>query len=385
MRGVEIAVDELNEAGGILGGRPLELVMADSAEDVTEGIKAYEYLNEAKKVDFIISGCVDDVSLAWMPRLAEYKTPTLDTWTSAIRAIEMVRDEYEKYKSYFVCNNDYQMGIGMIDFAQTILVEKMGWKTCVLFQEDTAYAAGVAEFVVAELMPSAGIEILDHIVYDVETVDYTPLYSKIVDIDPDFIYTISSVNSLVPAAQYVKLQIPIPITGLSAAAIGADFWQDTGGMGAGISTFSPPPPVLGAELDPRSQEFINKYKERYTSRPILPHFNGLHGYYGVYQMVEAAERAGGFEPLDAWVREMEKTDFKLYKDGELWFRWAYYEPGEVEPMTGLTFPHSIEFELTGEEAMPCMQGVQWYPDGTAKVMYPPKFATGEFITPLWIK
>ncbi len=83
LRGAEIAIEEINAAGGMLGGRMIKLVKADTAQDVTEGIKAYEYLNEKEKVDFIISGCVDDVSLGWMPRMVEYRTPTLDTWTSS--------------------------------------------------------------------------------------------------------------------------------------------------------------------------------------------------------------------------------------------------------------------------------------------------------------
>ena len=79
LRGAEIAIDELNSKGGILGGRQIKLVKADTGQDVTEGIKAYEYLNETGKVDFIISGCVDDVSLGWIPRMVEFRTPTLDT------------------------------------------------------------------------------------------------------------------------------------------------------------------------------------------------------------------------------------------------------------------------------------------------------------------
>ncbi|MBW2472548.1 MAG: ABC transporter substrate-binding protein, partial [Deltaproteobacteria bacterium] len=102
LRGAEIAIEEINAAGGILGGRMIKLVKADTAEDVTEGIKAYEYLNEKEKVDFIISGSIDDVSLGWFPRMAEYRTPTLDTWTSFIGIIDMVVKDYEKYKMYFM-------------------------------------------------------------------------------------------------------------------------------------------------------------------------------------------------------------------------------------------------------------------------------------------
>ena len=43
IRGAEIAIEELNAAGGVLGGRPIKLVKADTREDVIEGIKAYEY------------------------------------------------------------------------------------------------------------------------------------------------------------------------------------------------------------------------------------------------------------------------------------------------------------------------------------------------------
>ncbi|MEM8645105.1 MAG: ABC transporter substrate-binding protein, partial [Pseudomonadota bacterium] len=84
LRGAEIAIEELNAKGGVLGGKKIKLVTADTREDVTEGIKAYEYLAETAKADFIISGSIDDVSLGWLPRMVEYKIPTLDTWTSYI-------------------------------------------------------------------------------------------------------------------------------------------------------------------------------------------------------------------------------------------------------------------------------------------------------------
>ena len=147
LRGAEIAIEEINAAGGMLGGRMIKLVKADTAQDVTEGIKAYEYLNEKEKVDFIISGCVDDVSLGWLPRMVEYRTPTLDTWTSSYLAIEKVRNEYEKYKMYFMnVPNDWALGTQYVDFGKDVLAKELGYKTTVIMQEDTAYAAGVYGF-----------------------------------------------------------------------------------------------------------------------------------------------------------------------------------------------------------------------------------------------
>ena len=101
LRGAEIAIEELNAAGG-MNGEKIVLVSADTAEDVTEGVKAYEYLAETEEVDFIISGSIDDVSLGWLPRMQEYQIPTLDTWTSYIGIIDMVVEDPELMAPYFM-------------------------------------------------------------------------------------------------------------------------------------------------------------------------------------------------------------------------------------------------------------------------------------------
>ncbi|MGD9288768.1 MAG: ABC transporter substrate-binding protein [Desulfobacterales bacterium] len=387
LRGAEIAIEELNAKGGILGGRPIKLVKADTGQDVTEGIKAYEYLNEKEKVDFIISGCVDDVSLGWLPRMVEYRTPTLDTWTSSYLAIEKVRNEYEKYKMYFMnVPNDWALGTQYVDFGKDVLAQKMNWKTSVIMQEDTAYAAGVYELIKDAILPEAGIELVDHVVYDVNTVDFSPIYNKIIKTNPDFIYIISSVKCVVPTSQYVKMQVPIPITGINVAAVGAEYWKDTGKMGGGMSTLMPPP-TLGMDMDPRTENFIKMYQAKYKSRPVYPHFNGFNAYYGIYNAVNAAERAGGFKPLDAWVKEMENEDLKLYKDGKLWLRYAYWKPGEIEPRTELAWPHNIKFDITPplDDGHPSLIVIQWYSDGSVKCVYPPKYANGDFAVPPWVK
>lgn len=388
IRGAEIAIEELNAAGGVLGGRPIKLVKADTREDVTEGIKAYEYLAETAKVDFVISGSIDDVSLGWLPRMAEYRIPTLDTWTSYVGITDMVISEYDKYKMYFMnvaC--DYALATLYVDFGKDVLADKMGWKTTVVLQEDTAFGGGVFELVDQMLAPEAGIKIIDHIVYDTNTVDFAPIFNKAVKSKPDFLYLISSVRSQVPSSQYVKLQVPVPMTGINVAAFGKDFWNDTGQMGGGTSTLSPIPSV-GFDMDDRTKAFVDKYEAKYgNSRPIFPHFNGFNAYYGMYNAFNAAERAGGFAPLDAWVTEMENEDMKIYKDGELWLRYGFWKPGEIEPRTNREYTHNIKFDITQplDDGAPSMVVIQWYEDGSTAVVYPEKYANGEFSVPSWIK
>ena len=173
IRGAEMAIDELNAAGGVLGGRMIKFVQADTREDVVEGVKAYEYLNEVENVDFIISGSIDDVSLGWLERMAEYKTPTLDTWTSYVGIIDKVVAEYDKYKMYFMniaC--DEALATLYIDFGKDVLADQMGYKSTVLMYEDTAFGVSIAGLVRDALAPGAGISITEEIIYDSNTVDF---------------------------------------------------------------------------------------------------------------------------------------------------------------------------------------------------------------------
>ncbi len=386
LRGAEIAIEELNANGGVMGEQ-ITLVSADTGQDPTEGVRAYEYLAETEEVDFIISGSIDDVSLGWLPRMQEYRIPTLDTWTSYIGIIDMVVEDPESMAPYFMnIASDEALATLYINFGADVLKEKMGWDSVVILAEDTAFGEAITGLVTEALAPVAGIEVKDIITYDVATVDFAPIFSRAQDTGADFIYQVSSVNSQVVSSQYVKLQVPMAMTGVNVAALGMEYWEDTGGAGGGISTLSPIPSV-GFKLDPASQAFVDTYQAKYDSRPLLPHFNGFNAYHGLKQAMAAAEEAGGFENVEGWADAMKKQDLVLEMDGQLWLRYAFWGDDEVEPVTGRTYPHNIRFDLSEpfDDAAPSMVVVQWYEDGTAAVVYPEKYATGEFTLPSWVK
>ncbi len=386
LRGAEIAIEELNANGGVMGEQ-ITLVSADTGQDPTEGVRAYEYLAETEEVDFIISGSIDDVSLGWLPRMQEYRIPTLDTWTSYIGIIDMVVEDPESMAPYFMnIASDEALATLYINFGADVLKEKMGWDSVVILAEDTAFGEAITGLVTEALAPVAGIEVKDIITYDVATVDFAPIFSRAQDTGADFIYQVSSVNSQVVSSQYVKLQVPMAMTGVNVAALGMEYWEDTGGAGGGISTLSPIPSV-GFKLDPASQTFVDTYQAKYDSRPLLPHFNGFNAYHGLKQAMAAAEEAGGFDNVEGWADAMKKQDLVLEMDGQLWLRYAFWGDDEVEPVTGRTYPHNIRFDLSEpfDDAAPSMVVVQWYEDGTAAVVYPEKYATGEFTLPSWVK
>ena len=385
LRGAEIAIEELNAAGGF-NGEQITLVTADTSEDVTEGVKAYEYLAETAEVDFIISGSIDDVSLGWLPRMKEYQIPTLDTWTSYIGIIDMVVEDPEGMAPYFMnIASDEALATLYINFGADVLKAQMGFESVVILAEDTAFGQAITGLVTEALAPVAGIEVKEIITYDINTVDFAPIFSKAQESGADFIYQVSSVNSQVMSSQYVKLQVPMAMTGVNVSALGLEYWEDTGGAGGGISTLSPVPSV-GFELDPASQAFVDTYQAKYDSRPKMPHFNGFNAYQGLKQAFAAASEAGGFGDVQAWSAAMQKQDLKLMKDDKLWLRYGFWDAETVEPVTGRTYPHNAFFDLEApyDFAQPSMVVIQWKEDGSVGVVYPPEYATTEFTLPSWV-
>ena len=337
-------------------------------------------------MDFIISGSIDDVSLGWLPRMKEYQIPTLDTWTSYIGIIDMVVEDPEGMAPYFMnIASDEALATLYINFGADVLKAQMGFESVVILAEDTAFGQAITGLVTEALAPVAGIEVKEIITYDINTVDFAPIFSKAQESGADFIYQVSSVNSQVMSSQYVKLQVPMAMTGVNVSALGLEYWEDTGGAGGGISTLSPVPSV-GFELDPASQAFVDTYQAKYDSRPKMPHFNGFNAYQGLKQAFAAASEAGGFGDAQKWAAAMQKQDLKLMKDDKLWLRYGFWDAETVEPVTGRTYPHNAFFDLEApyDFAQPSMVVIQWKEDGSVGVVYPPEYATTEFTLPSWV-
>ena len=383
MRGAEMAIDELNTQGGVLG-QEIVLVTAESGFDVDQGKAAYDRLVLEDKVDLIISGTIDDVSVAFMPSVREYQIPTIDTWTTSVSIIDMLVEDYDSMRSYFMnAPADEALVTQYIGFGADVLAGKLGFKGLFILADQTSFGEAITGLIAEAFGPNAEIEVLGTRSFDINTSDFEPYFDEAVASGADFIYLISTVHGEVVASQYAKLQMPMSMTGVLGAAISVDFWADTGGLGGGASTFSPAP-TLGFALDDGSQAFVDRYLARYDTRPTIPTFAGFHAYYGVKQAMTAAETAGGFA-LDTWVPEMEQQDLVLEVDGEVALRYAYWGNDEVDPVTGRTYPHNLRFDI-GEQttAGPAMVVLQWYEDGTPPVVYPEKYKTGEFILPTWI-
>jgi len=82
-RGLTIAIDEINAAGGLLGGRKLELVRRDDESNPSKGQIAARELIDQEKVAVMFGGIDSPVALAIVPIANNEKVPFFSVWAAA--------------------------------------------------------------------------------------------------------------------------------------------------------------------------------------------------------------------------------------------------------------------------------------------------------------
>jgi hypothetical protein len=81
-RGLQIAIDEINGKGAVLGGRKLELVIRDDEGNPQKGVTIARELVEREKVGAVFGGLHTTVALAQVPVWQELKVPYMGTWAA---------------------------------------------------------------------------------------------------------------------------------------------------------------------------------------------------------------------------------------------------------------------------------------------------------------
>lgn len=82
-QGMEIAIDEINRAGGVLGGRRLELVTTDNRSIPAIGVDNLRSLAARPDLVGVFGAKFSPVVMEWIPVAHELGIPVFATWSSA--------------------------------------------------------------------------------------------------------------------------------------------------------------------------------------------------------------------------------------------------------------------------------------------------------------
>jgi branched-chain amino acid transport system substrate-binding protein len=286
----QLAVEEINASGGILG-RPVELEITDDASGAVGAQKAYDTLVFQKNVDAIISMETSAARNAALPIVARGKKPFIYTsfyegrscspwmyvngWVPEQQVAPVV-DYLAKSKgakTFYLVGNDYAFGRGMLDFTKRY-IEQHGGK---VIGED--------------YLPIDGS-------------DWTPILSKIRSVHPDAL-----ISATAGGAPNVSLAKQLKGSGMTLPygnlAIDEGTARSMGDVATGIYMSGS---YLTSISTPANEKFLAAMDKRFGKDLKTPNELSEPQYEAFFLYKAAAEKAGSTDPAKV-IKALDQVSF----------------------------------------------------------------------------
>jgi ABC-type branched-subunit amino acid transport system substrate-binding protein len=251
---VDLAIKEINEAGGI-HGRPVVKVEADTEAKADAAVAGARKLMDVDKVLAIIGPT--SITIRSVIPLGVERRILIISPTAGTTALD--KDPQGGKIVYRTVSSDTVMGSGMVYYAL-----KLGAKKVALFFEDTESAASI-KGVVKPACQAKGLPIVGEVVITPGAPSYRSELLRITKDKPDIIlYELSPPEGAIVFKEWTEL-------GLKGQWIGTDFVNDkfaqvTWPASKGVIGVNP-----GALISPRYEAWV-KDLEALTGKPGVPQF-----------------------------------------------------------------------------------------------------------------
>jgi branched-chain amino acid transport system substrate-binding protein len=277
-RGVEMAVDEINKAGGI-NGRQIQVLSEDDEGRPEKAATVVTKLIDQDRVIALVGEVASGNTLAAAPKAQAAKVPMISP-SSTNPAVTQVGDYISR-----VCFIDPFQGEVMAKFAANTLKAKTA---AVMLDFNSPYSRGLTEFFEASFKKLGG-QIVDKQSYTQGDRDYKGQLTAIRSHNPDVIYVPGYYGEVgVIAKQAQQLDIKAPM-------LGGDGWDavqlwELGGNALNGSYISNHYSV--DDPSPAIQKFVADFK---TRNGIAPDALAALGYDAMRVLADAIKRAGTTE------------------------------------------------------------------------------------------
>jgi branched-chain amino acid transport system substrate-binding protein len=192
-RGLTVAIDEINAAGGLLDGRKLELVRRDDEANPAKGVVAARELIYKEKVAAIFGGLDTPVSMAIVPLVNQAKVPYIGPWAAGTG---ITKNGANPNYVFRVSAVDEIVDAGMVDYAQkTFGTSKFG-----LIMVNNPWGESNEKGVVAALA-AKGMKPVGSEKFEGNDVDVVPQLTRLKAAGADTLFLVGNVG---PSAQVVK-------------------------------------------------------------------------------------------------------------------------------------------------------------------------------------
>lgn len=284
--GIDLALKKINEKG-VLGGKKLSLVVADTKSEASEATNGMQKLISQDKVVAVIgpnqssaviaSGAINNgAKVVDITPMGTNPDVTVDPKTKQVKPY-----------SFRTCFIDPFQGTVMASFASNELKVK---RAAIYIDNTSDYAKGLAQFFKENFVKNGGQVVIEEAYLQKDT-DFKSTLTKIKAAQPDFIYIpgyYQEVGLIVKQAREMGITVPMA---------GGDGWDsaklpEIAGKAALENTFfsSLYSPDDTSDLN---KEFVAEYKKAYNTNPDV--FAAL-AYDSAMLVAKAIEDAGSADP-----------------------------------------------------------------------------------------
>ncbi len=374
-QGMEMAAEEINEAGGILG-RPIQLAFADSESGGDDKVtSAGQRLIDRDGASVLISGYNLGSGTALQNVAADASVIYLHADTNRAHT-EMVSTDPERYwQSFMYCPSELYYGFAYLDFIKTLADSGQfvgSNKKIALVTGPIPYSINIANSIRDEAA-KYGFEISLYETVEAPTSDWGPTLAKIREDEPGYIV----ITHFFPGdqAQFMKQFLTNPTNSLVYLQYGASLaaFRDIAQEAANDVLYATNIGVLSGEI---GSDFASRYLAKFGDK-ASPN-GGAQTYEALHMYAQAAAIAGGVgEAYD---------DVQNKRIADVLRKMIYRGPTgairfDQKPQQAFSFPVQTNDPSLGMAHI--FSQIETYEEN-GKIISPPPYNVIDFRKPHWI-
>ena len=285
--GIDLAFKDINAKGGVLGGKKLELVVADTKSEASEATNGMQKLISQDGVAAVIGPNQSSAVIAASAINNGAKVLGITPMGTNPDITVNPADGKTRAYNYRACFIDPFQGTVMASFAYNDLGVR---KAAVLVDNTSDYSKGLAKFFTENFANKGGSVVIEEAFLQKDT-DFKSTLTKIKVANPDFIYIpgyYQEVGLIIKQARELGINVPIA---------GGDGWDsaklpEIAGKAALNNTYFSSL-YSSDEASEMNKKFVEEYQKAYNTKPDV--FSAL-AYDSALLVAKAIEDAKSAEP-----------------------------------------------------------------------------------------
>jgi branched-chain amino acid transport system substrate-binding protein len=290
--GYELAVAQINAAGGIAGAQ-VQVIYEDDKNDPATAVGSWEKLVNSDKVEVMMGGLASTISLALVEPAKKAQVPM--AWTgAAATAFETGMAGQDFFFHYHPW--EYQNATSALAFLKSTPIKK--WA---VVYEDGAFGTGAMTGFKTTL-PAQGQELTIAEPYKTGSTDFTALLSRVKASGAEGLILVPFAADVIPfLTQMREVSYKPKLTYASPPSFPADFGKSPVAEGvAGLTLWTTDIPA------PASKKFVADFQAKYNKMPVS-YWSAL-AYTNLVTVANALAKSGPGNKA-AWISAMEATSY----------------------------------------------------------------------------